>query len=185
MRGARRGLSLREQAEAERALGMQIAGFEPYKNARSVMAYVAVRGEISLAPVIGDVLARGKTLLLPRCESQGIMTAREICSMDDLEPGAYGLPEPKKDCPICEPERIDLIFVPGVAFDRAGGRLGQGGGYYDRFLRRSGALRVGVCHGFALLEAVPCEAHDEQMDHVIIPGGIVRTGSHTRYDRRT
>ena len=103
----------------------------------------------------------------------------------DLESGAYGLMEPKEDCAIADPQRIDLILVPGTAFDREGGRIGQGAGYYDRFLETRGALRVGVCHSFALLERVPCEMHDAAMDYVITPGGIIRTGRNTTGDGRT
>ena len=69
--------------------------------------------------------------------------------------------------------RIDLILVPGTAFDVRGHRIGQGGGYYDRYLNRTRAVRVGVCHDFALLSAVPSEAHDVRMDIVVTPGRTV------------
>lgn len=167
MREKRRALSLSEQDAAARAVFARLAEYEPYQKARTVMAYLACRGELSLEYVIRDVLGSGKTLLLPRCESPGIMTARRISGGEDLAPGIFGLTEPKEECEIVNPEDIDLILVPGVAFDRAGNRLGQGGGYYDRFLERSGARRVGVCHGFALLDAVPHETHDVTMDDVI------------------
>ena len=173
----RRGLSAMEQEQAVQAVVERILTFEPYRTARVVMAYMACRGELSLAPVIGDVLASGRTLLLPRCESPGIMTVRRIESPDDLAPGAYGLLEPKESCPIASPKGIDLILVPGAAFDRAGRRLGQGGGYYDRFLKESGAVRAGVCHSAALLARVPEEAHDERLEYVITPGAIICTGS--------
>jgi len=177
MRDARRRLSVREQEEAAQTVAARATAFEPYKKARTVMAYIACRGELSLEYVIRDAFESGKTLLLPRCETPGIMTARKVRSMDDLMLGTYGLLEPKTDCPVCEPERIDLIFVPGVAFDRAGRRLGQGGGYYDRFLEKSGAVRAGICHEFALIDTVPHEAHDQMMDSVITPGGILCPGN--------
>lgn len=179
MRAQRRMLSADEQKAAAQAVFAQLASFAPYRRARRVMAYMASRGELSLAPVIEDALRSGKTLLLPRCDAPGEMTARRIAGLEDLAQGMYGLLEPKAVCEIAAPQEIDMILVPGVAFDRAGRRLGQGGGYYDRFLKKSGALRVGVCHGFALLDAVPHEAHDERMDFVITPGGIVCTGRDT------
>ena len=77
------------------------------------------------------------------------------------------------DCPRVEPAEIDLILVPGTAFDVRGHRIGQGGGYYDRYLNRTRAVRVGVCHDFALLSAVPSEAHDARMDIVVTPGRTV------------
>ena len=183
LRALRRGLSSREKEDAARAVFERIAEYEAYKRARVVMAYIAVRGELSLAPVIADILAGGKTLLLPRCEAPGIMTARIVRAVEDLTPGVFGLLEPKMECRIADPAQIGLILVPGVAFDREGHRIGQGGGYYDRFLGKSGAHRAGVCHDFALLESVPFEAHDLLMDDVITPGGMYSAGK--RCDRRT
>lgn len=183
MRGKRRALSADDQKEAARAVYERLLDYVPYKRARVVMAYMAVRGEVSLAPVIGDILESGRELLLPRCEAPGIMTARKIRGMEDLAPGAFGVPEPKAECDVIDPAEIDLILVPGVAFDPAGRRLGQGGGYYDRFLEKTPAYRAGVCHDFALLEAVPFEVHDMTMDGVITPGGICSAGK--RCDRRT
>ena len=92
--------------------------------------------------------------------------------------------EPEAGCEVFPPEEIDLILVPGTAFDAGGGRLGQGGGYYDRFLEKTGALRVGVCHGFALQKSVPEEAHDARMDYILTPQAVIRCGKTTSDDRR-
>ena len=78
-----------------------------------------------------------------------------------------------------EPEEIDLIFVPGTAFDVRGHRIGQGGGYYDRYLNRTRAVRVGVCHDFALLDAVPTQTHDARMDGVVTPKHTIVTREET------
>ena len=179
LRAQRRLLSPRMQEEAARAVHAQLAGFAPYRQAHTVMAYMACRGELSLACVIRDVIDSGRGLLLPRCEAPGIMTARRVRGECDLICGAYGLMEPDAACEIVDPQAIDLILVPGVAFDRAGNRLGQGGGYYDRFLQESGALRVGLCHEGALLDHVAHEAHDQTMAYIITPGGIICAGSDT------
>ncbi|MBQ7825263.1 MAG: 5-formyltetrahydrofolate cyclo-ligase [Clostridia bacterium] len=185
MRARRRQLPEREQREAAQAVFERLLAFEPYQRAKSVMAYMACRGELDLGLVIEDALKSGRTLLAPRCEPDRQMTARRIAGYGDLAPGTYGLMEPKADCVIASPQSIDLILVPGAAFDRAGGRIGQGAGYYDRFLAETNALRVGICHSFALLERVPGEAHDIQMDYVITPGGIIRTGQEAKDDGRT
>lgn len=176
---ARRGmLSQDEQRRASQAVLMRILAFAPYAHARSVMAYMACWGELDLTPVITDVLARGKTLLLPRCEAPGVMTARRVTDLAQLEPGAFGVQEPAAGCAVFPPEAIDLVFVPGTAFDASGGRLGQGGGYYDRFLLRTGALRAGIGHDFALMARVPVQAHDLRMDCVITPGRMIDTNEH-------
>lgn len=183
MRALRRSLANEAQTAAAQAVFERISAYEPYRQAGTVMAYAAVRGELSLEMVMADVLASGKALLLPRCEAPGIMTARRIRSMDDLAAGTYGLMEPKESCEISDPKEIDLIFVPGVAFDHEGHRLGQGGGYYDRFLKACSAHRAGVCHDFAWIDIVPFEQHDIRMDDVITPGGVFSTGEFC--DRRT
>lgn len=96
------------------------------------------------------------------------MTARRIYSLDDLVLGMYDLPEPKDSCEIVQPQKIDLILVPGAAFDRAGCRLGQGGGYYDRFLERYPQMKtVGLCYGCLLQASVPTEPHDRRVHAVI------------------
>lgn len=185
MRARRRALSQEEQRHASLAVCAHVRAFAPYREARSVMAYMACRGELDLSPVIADALAQGKTLLLPRCEAPGLMTARRVTEPSRLAAGAYGLMEPAGSCAIFSPEEIDMILVPGTAFDASGGRLGQGGGYYDRFLARTKALRAGVCHDFALIARVPAQAHDVRMDCIFTPGGIRCTGGQPNEYRRT
>ena len=107
------------------------------------------------------------------------MEARIIQSLDELEPDAYGIPAPKDACPVLEREKIDLILVPGLCFDSKGNRLGQGGGYYDRYLNRTRAVRVGVCHDFALLDAVPTQTHDARRDGVVTPKHTIVTREET------
>jgi len=167
MRAQRAARTDEERARDARAVARRILSLEAYRRARTVMAYAAVCGEIALDGVIADALAGGKTLALPLCVGPGRMQARRVTALDQLRPGRYGIPEPDETCPPLAPGEIDLILVPGVAFDRLGGRVGQGGGYYDRFLPDTRALRVGVCADFALMEAVPTRAHDQRMDVII------------------
>lgn len=185
MRDRRRALPPDRQAHDARDAAAELRGFAPYTEAKNVMAYIACRGELSLAPAIDDVLRSGRTLLLPRCDAPGVITARRIGRLSQLVPGAYGLMEPPEESEIFPPEAIGLILVPGTAFDRCGGRLGQGGGYYDRFLEKTGALRVGVCHGFALMESVPADAHDARMDYILTPQAVIRCGRTTSDNGRT
>lgn len=180
LRAMRRAFSPEKQENASLAVYRRLQGFVPYRNAKCIMAYMACRGELSLAPVMDEWLAGGRELLLPRCEAPGEMTARRIEDQRQLVPGAFHLMEPDAACKIISPEKIDLILVPGVAFDRAGHRLGQGGGYYDRFLAKTHALRVGVCYDETLIEDVPCEAHDHMMDAVITPWETIWLNRHRR-----
>lgn len=173
MKEQRRALSGSEQARMAAQLAGHVLASPAYRQAKTVMLYMAARGEISLDAVIADALDGGKRLALPLCAGRGVMTARAVCGMQELQAGMYGLMEPRGDCPVVPPEEIDLILVPGAAFDRRGGRIGQAGGYYDRFLPLTGACRMGVCHSFALMDdPLPQEAHDARMHLLATDEGI-------------
>ena len=101
------------------------------------------------------------------------MTARRVASLRALLRSAYGIEEPGADAPLCAPEAIDLAIVPGIAFDAGGVRVGQGGGYYDRFLPRFRGVAAGVGYTFQVFEALPALAHDAAVDYVIHPAGIL------------
>ena len=167
MRALRRALGDEEQDLCAQAVSARLRGLDAYQNARCVMAYIAVRGELSLAPVIKDLLDRGCVLALPRCEAPGVMTARRITSLSQLTEGAYGLLEPDASCEILDPAKLDLILVPGTAFDDGGGRLGQGGGYYDRFLAAYTGKTVLLCPEKLIFDTIPTEPHDILLPKII------------------
>lgn len=169
MRSMRRTLSGEEQKRAADGVYAQIMRMESYRSARTVMAYAAVRGELSLERVMEDIRDSGRRLALPRCGEGGEMDACLVTERRQLRQGAYGIWEPDESCPLVPPEEIDLMLIPGTAFDRAGGRIGQGGGYYDRYIIQTRAVRVGICHGFALVNRIPTEKRDVRMDAVVTP----------------
>lgn len=169
MRRMRRALSGEEQQRAADGVYARVVNLSGYRKADIVMAYVAARGELSLQRVLEDMLNSGRTLALPRCGENGAMDAYRVTDMRQLRQGAYGILEPDESCPLVPPEEIDLMLIPGTAFDREGGRIGQGGGYYDRYIQKTRAVRVGVCHEFALMDRVPTEEHDARMDAVVTP----------------
>lgn len=173
MRAQRAALDAKEQERCAQAVFDRLRGLEAYGRARCVMVYAAARGELSVEAAARDVLASGRMLALPLCEGPGAMSARLVTDLSRLRRGAYGIMEPDESCVRIDPREIDLALVPGTAFDRLFHRVGQGGGYYDRFLPKTRALRVGVCHGFALLERAPAAAHDATMDVIITPDGVL------------
>jgi len=139
----------------------RILALPEYAAAGVILGYHAVGGEAETRELIRRARADGKTVCLPAIIGKGVMEARRA---DRLVPGPYGIPAPEG--PVFPPEAIDLIVVPGLAFDRACRRLGQGGGYYDRYLPRTRGYAVGLAFEWQMVDRLPLEAHDVGVDCV-------------------
>lgn len=170
MRALRRALDAQEVEMLSQALCARIRATAAYRQSRSVLLYWPVGGEISPLALLEDAQKR---FYLPRVEAPGEMSARLYGGKDALVKGAYGILAPGPDAPRLAAAQLELVIVPGLAFTGAMERVGQGGGYYDRFLPLSRALRVGVCPEFALLDRVPVRAHDQRMDAVVTPSATL------------
>lgn len=142
-----------------------------FHQAKNILGYSAIPPEIDLSPVLKAALFMGKNLLLPRCEMDGAMTARIVGDLSELQIGSYGILEPKPEAEIFPLEEINLILVPGLAFDEKGRRIGRGKGYYDRFLKGCRGKTIGICR--CLVSEVPVEEHDKTMDAVLTEHKII------------
>ncbi len=142
--------------------------------AQTVFCYVSCRGEVETHRLIARLLEQGKTVLVPRCRGKGEMDCVPIDSLRQLVPGAYGIPEPLEGLPILPPEAVELAVIPALACGEDGSRLGQGGGYYDRFLARTGCITAAVCRETFLLPTTPCEAHDKTVRIIVTPQRVLR-----------
>lgn len=163
VRRALGGLAPVDRALASARVGDRLAAALP---GGLVMAYAALPDELDLTPWL-TVLAASGRLVLPRVSAQGLTLHRIASPATQLAPGAHGIAEPTTP-PDVQAGSLDVVLVPGRAFDGQGGRLGRGGGYYDRFLAGCPrALRVGVAHQAQLVGRVPMEAHDAAMDVVV------------------
>jgi 5-formyltetrahydrofolate cyclo-ligase len=109
-----------------------------------------------------------------------VLRHAEIQGLDLLEPDGWGIPGPLPDHAdwIEDLGALDLVVVPGIAFDRQGRRLGFGGGYYDRFLSLTQAPKIGLSYDCTLLDEVPVEPHDARVDIVITESSTLRVGAH-------
>jgi 5-formyltetrahydrofolate cyclo-ligase len=143
----------------------RLAHFQPLRVAHTAMAYLSFRSEVDLRALFESL--SGVRWVMPRVAGRR-MTAH-LYDRERLVRHRFGMWEPAPELPQVEPTEIDVVLVPGVAFDRSGGRLGFGGGYYDRFLPATGALRVGISHSLCLADELPCDAHDARMDWVVTP----------------
>lgn len=139
--------------------------------AQTVFCYVSIGAEPDTRRLLEKALALGKTVCVPRCEGAGQMHARRIESLSALAPGYCNLQEPPVTAPVVPPDKIDLAVVPCVAADKAGYRLGNGGGYYDRYLPVLGGMAVCLCRGRLLQSRLPRTLHDVPIDTVITEEG--------------
>ena len=175
IRARMKALFPEERRKSDDALFARFLALPAVAEAGVILLYHGMGAELDTARLIPALLDMGKTVALPRCTDEpGIMDARPVEKDTVLIRHRYGMLEPGPDRPVIPPEAIDLILVPGLAFDRQCYRLGQGGGYYDRYLERFSGAAVALCRDCFLLDAVPHEEHDHRVDQVITETGTYR-----------
>jgi 5-formyltetrahydrofolate cyclo-ligase len=149
-----------------------------YASANTVMFYVDVRDEVRTRHALPEALQSGKRIVIPYCVD-GLLELFHLESMDELSVGMYKILEPKAELrevasKRLQPQDLDLIMVPGVAFDRNGGRTGHGKGYYDKLLEhaRLDAPLIALAFECQLFPEIPCESHDIYMDKVVTQSDV-------------
>lgn len=176
---------LREEAHARRRdqknkdeLSRQIMAkffaLPAYQAARTVMLYLDVRAEVRTRHDLADALASGKKIVVPWCNEAGELELFHLENADELSVGMYKILEPRADLRLLphkqvDVKELDIVMVPGVAFDRRGARMGHGKGYYDKLLehaRRETPL-VALAFECQLFPEIPVQAHDIFMDQII------------------
>ena len=145
-----------------------------------VMVYFSIGSEVETYELARELLGMGKRVcgpaILKREKELLPLLVRKI--PDQLVRGPYGIPEPSKElCEPIDPREIDAVVVPGVAFDLRGYRIGYGGGYYDRFLRKcENALRVGLAFELQILDRIENEDWDEPVHAIVTERRVIRIG---------
>ena len=134
-------------------------------DASVIALFISLPDEPQTANFIEQLLSKNKRVVVPRIEGEE-MNFYDIS--DGVAVGAFGILEPVATTPI-EPEKIDVMIVPGVAFTRLGARLGRGKGFYDKYLANNGfrAYTIGVCYPCQVVEYLPTEEHDRVLDEVV------------------
>jgi 5-formyltetrahydrofolate cyclo-ligase len=147
--------------------------FEPFKKAKSLALYFPIRNEVRTEGIFEGAEQLGKEIYFPRVRGS-LLEFLEVDDLSDLKPGEFGIPEPASGADRKEAEDIDLIIVPGVAFDLEGRRMGYGKGYYDRALRRVDRRRLlGLAHDLQVLDSIPAEEGDIGVGFLITESGII------------
>lgn len=171
----RRSMSPEEVATGSTRLAEHLCSWPIYQAAKTIMLYLAMPDEPHLDKVISHALSAGKTICVPHMrETRGLMDAAIIANLDDLVVGQFNLLTPNPaTLKLLDPSELDLIIVPGVAFDKDGRRLGMGAGYYDRFLpQASKAELIGAAWAAQILEKVPTDDHDRPVNYLLTEEGI-------------
>ena len=173
----RKEFSEKEVCEKSRMIIEKLKELEMYNNAEEVMFYVSLDPEVDTKEFIKSELDDGvRRVLVPFVE--GIkMGVSEIKSFDDLEKGEFGVLEPVGSADREYEGKIDLILIPGVAFDNKGGRVGYGKAYYDYFLKKyDESLKIGLAFDEQIVKKVPVEDHDVKVDIIITDKRVIRCG---------
>jgi len=167
----------KQKAQWDTAIIRHVIDLPPYQDCAVFLGYMPMAGEINVVPLLEHTLSQGKKLALPYCvpDSDRIMDFYIVRSMEDFAEGSYGIWEP--DPASCE-KLVDFsgcfCLAPGVAFDMDGYRLGQGGGYYDRFMNgpyRDG-VTAGACYGICTVERLVRGIYDRPCGYLVTEAGV-------------
>jgi 5-formyltetrahydrofolate cyclo-ligase len=187
LRNRRRQLPAGAALEAGEAAASQLDGLAHWASADKVAIYQAADGEVDAGPISRLCRELAKQLFLPVIMPDKRLEFAEWSSPAALQTNRFGIPEPSPDAPRCPVDLLDIIFLPLVGWDRKGGRLGMGGGFYDRSLAQAaGPLLVGLAYSIQEVDAVPTREWDVCMDFVVTEGGVFDTGQqlHHRHVQR-
>lgn len=147
-----------------------------YVSAEIIGLYAAIQREVPTQAILRDALAAGKEVYLPKIEAGKVISLTRLEQLGALKLGCFNIPEPVGYNRL-EPgtARQTLVFVPGVAFDRRGHRLGRGQGWYDRLLELLSpqVLLVGLAYDFQIVEEVPVAAWDRSVQLIITESGVI------------
>jgi 5-formyltetrahydrofolate cyclo-ligase len=171
VRARLRALSPVQRAAASTRAAALLEQQEPWRTARSILFYAPLPEELDLWPLLNDSVAAGKTVALPRFEPAGrhYVAAQVRDPARDLKRGQLGIREPVDSCLELPLDGVELVLVPGLAFDARGGRLGRGKGFYDRLLALVRGTTCGVAFDEQVVDEIPVDSHDVRVQCLLTP----------------
>jgi 5-formyltetrahydrofolate cyclo-ligase len=176
VRAARDALSPDARLVASRTIADTVLSLPEIASASCALVFASFGTEVDTAPIVEGLVERGVRVALPRVEGRDLVPIA-FRPGDPLVEAGFGMPEPAGDETVALQD-LDAVVTPGLAFDRAGYRVGYGGGFYDRLFADAGAgvARIGVCFSVQLVDHAPRGAFDAAVDVVVTEREVVRTG---------
>ncbi|MGB9857966.1 MAG: 5-formyltetrahydrofolate cyclo-ligase [Dictyoglomaceae bacterium] len=169
--------SIENKKEKSYIIFLKLQSLDIWKKTKIIHTYVSFRSEVDTRFIIYYSLINGKKVLCPIIKGENLLFG-EIKSLNDLKVGSYGILEPQEPIDL-DPEDIDIIIVPGIAFDLRGFRLGYGKGFYDRFLKDlKNPTKIGLIYNELIRDSLPTDDKDVRVDIVISEKRIIYTKSY-------
>jgi 5-formyltetrahydrofolate cyclo-ligase len=166
IREQKRAMSEEEIVRRSEKLGELFAASEAYRNAKTIYGYLPYNQEVRTVPMLERALREGKQVAVPKVYGD-TMKFILLSDLSQVEKGYAGIPEPVTDEPVAN-DPTALVLMPGLAFDRAGHRIGYGGGFYDKFLAAEpDHPTLALCYAFQMLDHLDTEEFDIPVDTVI------------------
>ena len=169
--------NISSRSEKEAMIWQRIVSSKEYKQCQDIFVYCSYKSEVDTISFFQTCIEDGKQIAVPRVETvtqttkkpnNPMMNFYSIQSVKDLEKGAFGILEPKPHCKMATPTPNSIMLLPGLAFDKHGGRLGYGGGYYDYYLQHHNISGlIGLCFEEQIVEKVPIEKGDQFVTMII------------------
>lgn len=171
-------ISSNDILEKSSAIKDTLFSLSQYKESSFIFSFISFKDEVNTHEIIKNSIAIGKKVGVPiSVPKTKELLVSEIIDFDkELELGYYGILAPKDEYTrIVSPKIVDLVLVPGVAFDKRGYRVGYGGGYYDRFFNKleKSVIKIGLCYEMQILTEVPTDNYDIPIDYIITEKGLI------------
>lgn len=163
-------------AASNAGIEQRLRALPQWQNAKTVFLFISMGTEPYTHGLLRQAVSAGKRVGVPRCLDNGVMETRQITSLKGLVPKSFGILEPDETAPLLLPGDFDLVVAPCVAADENGYRLGNGGGYYDRYLPQTGCPVVCLCRDRLLQKKLPVEEFDVPMDMVLTEDRLIVRG---------
>ncbi len=163
-------LSVSEKNSFDEKIYTKVKNLTAYKEAKVIFTFISFGSEVDTLRLIDDALREGKTVAVPWINKEKkLMEAKIIKDLEDMHPGLYGILEPSPEAEALKYQDIDIIITPGVAFDNLGGRIGYGGGYYDKFLAevKGRVPKIALSYELQRVEKLPLEPFDMKITALI------------------